>query len=161
MVRIFPVTRATRFFAAFLILGAFVPATSADATFPATKEELVAATRAAVEARDYERFRELIVWGEAGVIKRRVIRGHVRSTFGQPIEEIALEELSDEEMARLSRDGEYKTTLDVTHTLRMRFGPPESTGRRSLSSLVYLVGMKDGFYRLGLMLQERRDDDGD
>jgi len=121
---------------------------AAASDLPRTDDELVDRIRAAMDARDYEPFKDLVYWEGAGKIKRRIVRFEIRRGFGRKIDRIALEDFPKDGMAKIDAMKQIRVNMPVTHRVRVTFDEPplERTGRPPTS--VFLVGKRQTGWRL-------------
>lgn len=124
-------------------------------------DELLAEIRSGIENRDYGVFEELVFWKDAGEIKRRVVRFEINRTLGRPIHSIAFEEFPEGAMAKVEASGRLVANMEITNRVRVEFEEPvlEKTGKRPTA--VFLVGKRDGVYRIGLVVRKPDADDDD
>jgi hypothetical protein len=136
----------------------WLPAPPAAAELPQTGEELLATLRGAIESRDYERIEALVNWEGAGTIKRRVVAFQIRHGLGRPIREIALEPFPADGLDGARASG-LKPNMALSERVRVVYDEPPVAASGKPPTAVYLVGRKDGAYRIGLVIQSADDDD--
>lgn len=144
-------------------LMAFAPLSGgaqAQSTLPATEAELVAAVERAFLDRDDAAFDALVNWEGAGTIKKRIVRYQIRREFGRPIRHIGLEAMPAGALDAIGKRGTLRLNMPVTHRLRVEFeGPPRPEGNPPAD--VFLVGMRDGVYRIALVVRDEKAKDDD
>jgi hypothetical protein len=128
---------------------------------PRTDEELIETIEAAMIARDFEPFEQLVYWEGAGDIKRRIVTFEIRRGFGRKIGSIGIEHFPENGMAKIDAMKQLRVNMPVTHRVRVTFDEPvlENTGKPPTS--VFLVGKRDGAYRIALVVRKVDDDDDD
>jgi hypothetical protein len=136
-----------------------LPGTAAPADLPRDGDALVSTIRAAIEARDYETLESLVLWKDAGEIKRRIVRFQLNRNLGRPIQSIAIEPFPEHGLDAAIATGKLAPNMEVTHRVRVVFDEPpvEATGKPPAS--VFLVGLHGDEYRIALVNQVRDDDD--
>jgi hypothetical protein len=136
-------------------------ALSAAQDLPRTDDELIETIRSAIDNRDLEPFENLVLWEGAGKIKRRIVTYEIRRGFGRKIGKIALEDFPENGLAKVEAMKQLRVNMPVTHQVRVTFDEPpiESTGKPPTS--VFLVGKRDGVYRIALVVRDLDDDDDD
>ena len=150
-----------------LALGAAVcltvagTATGAATDLPRTDDALIETIKSAMTARDFEPFEKLVYWEGAGKIKRRIVKFQIRRGFGRKIDTIALEDFPEDGMASIDEIDHLRVNMPVTHRVRVTFDEPPINDQGKLPTSVYLVGKKDGAYRIALVVRNFDDDDDD
>ncbi|MEZ5824947.1 MAG: hypothetical protein R3C97_09450 [Geminicoccaceae bacterium] len=150
--------RALGLAAAFWTIASLQPVA---AELPKDADGMLADIRGAIEARDYERFEELVLWKDVGKIKGRVVAFQIRRGLGRAVESISLEPVSQEAIDRMLADGRHKINMPVTEKIRVVYAEPpnEKTGKKPTS--VFLVGKHKDAYRIGVVVRNFEDDDDD
>ncbi|MFT4793240.1 MAG: hypothetical protein ACJAVR_002656 [Paracoccaceae bacterium] len=126
---------------------------------PQTEEAMVTAIRGAIEAGDYDAISELVFWDGAGKMKKRIVRFELNRSLSRPIKSIGMSPFPENGMDGVLATGKLAPNLHVTHAVKVVFDEPliESTGRQPTA--VFLVGMNQGAYRIGLVNRTRTDGD--
>jgi len=134
-------------------------AMSAAQDLPRTDDELVDRIRTAIDAKDYGPIEELVFWEGAGKIKRNIVAFEIRRGLGRKIDSIAFEEFPEDGMAKIEAMERLRVNMPVTNRVRVTFDEPpiNDTGKQPTS--VFLVGKKDGAYRIALVVRNFDDDD--
>jgi hypothetical protein len=146
------------------VLMLALPATAAPADLPRDDlprdgDALVSMIRTAIETSDYGAFERLVLWKDAGEIKKRVVRFQLNRNLGRPIRSIAIEPFPEDGLDAAVATGGLAPNMEVTHRVRVVFDEPplEATGKPPTS--VFLVGKHRDAYRIALVNQVRDDDD--
>ena len=127
---------------------------------PRDPDGLVQAIREAIETKDYEAFRELVFWKDAGKIKRRVVRFEINRGLGRPIRSITFEPFPENGMDGVIATGRLIPNMEVTNRVRVIYDePPTPAGKPPTA--VFLVGKIDDAYRIGLVVRKPGFDDDD
>lgn len=145
------------FFPGAVALGLALGANSALAAsgdLPKDSEALVETIREAIEARDYERFKELVFWKDAGKIKERVVAFQIRRGLGRPIRSVTFEPFPADGLKAHEDSGKLMVNMPVTNRVRVVYDeePIDATGK--LPTSVFLVGKVDDAYRIGLVVRK-------
>ena len=136
-------------------------ALAAAQDLPRTDQDLLQTIRTAIDAKDYERFEELVYWEGAGRIKRNIVAFEIRRGLGRKIGSITFEDFPEDGMAKIEAMEKLRVNMPVTNRVRVTFDEPaiDDTGKRPTS--VFLVGKHDGAYRIALVVRNFDDDDDD
>lgn len=136
------------------------PAASA-AELPETPEALMADIRTAIETKDYDILRNIVFWKDTGKIKKRIVRFHLNRNLGRKIKSISWEDFPEGGMDGILATGKLAPNMEMTNRVRVIFDeePLPKTGKQPTS--VFLVGKRDGAYRIGLVNRAGFDDDDD
>ena len=130
---------------------------------PQDPDALVTTIEKAINAKDYDRFEELVFWKDAGKIKRRIVAFQIRRGLGRPIKSITFEEFPEGGLAGAEDTGKLVVNMPVTNRVRVVYDeePINDTGK--LPTSVFLVGKLDDAYRIGLVVRKPdfEDDDDD
>jgi hypothetical protein len=140
-------------------LSGAVGAMAATKALPATDEDLVETIETAIAARDYGAFEDLVYWEGAGKIKRRIVAFEIRRGLGRKIERIALEDFPKDGLAKVEAMPQLRVNMPVTHRVRVTYDEPPINDQGKLPTSVFLVGKKDGAYRIALVVRDAVDDD--
>lgn len=143
-----------------LVLGGPAGAAASD-ELPHDSDTLLRVIRTAIEGRDYETFDRLVLWKGAGEIKKRIVRFELNRSLGRPIKSITIEPFPEGGMAGVLATGQLAPNMEITHQVRVIFDEPplDRTGKPPTS--VFLVGLRDDVYRIGLVNRTGMDDDDD
>jgi hypothetical protein len=155
-----PVRRIPSFgLALALLASAFAMPARAD--LPQQPDELVAAIQTAIETKDYETFKELVFWKDAGEIKQRIVRFQINRGLGRPIQSISFEDVSEHALDAIKATGKLEPNMVITNRVRVVYdeAPIDASGKKPTS--VFLVGKVDGDYRIGLVVRKPGFDDDD
>jgi hypothetical protein len=136
-----------------------LPAAAAPADLPHDQAALVAMIRAAIETSDYEAFDQLVLWKDAGEIKKRIVRFQLNRNLGRPIRSIAIEPFPEHGLDAAIATGKLAPNMEVTHRVRVLFDEPPVEGTDKPPTSVFLVGLHGDAYRIALVNQLRDDDD--
>jgi len=141
------------------VLMLALPVAAAPANLPRDGDALVAVIRAAIETSDYEALEGLVLWKNAGEIKKRIVRFELNRNLGRPIRSIGIEPFPEHGLDAAIATGKLAPNMEVTHRVRVVFDEPpvEATGKPPTS--VFLVGLHGDSYRIALVNQARDDDD--
>ena len=126
---------------------------------PRTDQELVDRIRSAIDAKDYSPLEKLVYWEGAGKIKRNIVAFEIRRGLGRKIDSIAFEDFPEDGMDKINAMDRLRVNMPVTNRVRVTYDEPpiNDTGKRPTS--VFLVGKKDGAYRIALVVRTFDDDD--
>jgi hypothetical protein len=141
-----------------LVGGAAVPASAVPVT---TDEDLLAAVARAIKTHDEAAFEELVYWEGAGRIKRNLTMFQIRYGMGRPVADIALEPFPADGLADIEAMPQIRPNLAVSHRLRITYDEPERAAAGGSPTATFLLGRKDGAYRIALVVRNFDDDDGD
>ncbi len=83
--------------------------------------------------------------------RKRLTLFQIRTTFGRPIREMAIEDFPADGLAEVEARGTLKPNMVVTKRLRIVFDDPADPTDASPSSNVFLLGQKDGAYRIAVL----------
>ena len=128
---------------------------------PRDPESLVSTIREAIETKDYERFKELVFWKDAGKIKRRIVAFQIRRGLGRPIRSITFEDFSEDYLAAAKATGKLAVNMPLTNRVRVVYDEEPINGSGKLPTSVFLVGKIDDVYRIGLVVRKPGKDDDD
>lgn len=151
--------RAPGFLVAGLVSAFLSGQAAAAVDLPKEPDALVDMIRVAIEAKDYEAFRELVYWEGAGKIKQRIVRFELNRGLGRPIYSIELEKFPENGLAGVEATGKLTANMAFTNRVRVVYDEPvlEKTGKRPTA--VFLIGKVDDSYMIGLVNRKRVDDD--
>jgi hypothetical protein len=144
-----------------LALGLATPAIAANAELPGDAETMAAEIRSAIEARDYERFEELVLWRDVGKIKKRVVAFQIRRGLGREIESVTLEGLDPNTVQQMLADGRHKLNMPVNQKVRVVYAEAAINEAGKKPTSVFLIGKHKDAYRIGLVVRNVEDDDDD
>lgn len=136
-----------------------MPAAAAPGDLPRDEAALVLMIRNAIETSDYGAFDRLVLWKDAGEIKKRIVRFQLNRNLGRPIRSIAIEPFPEHGLDAAVATGRLAPNMQVTHRVRVVFDEPAVEGTRKPPASVFLVGLHRDAYRIALVNQVRDDDD--
>jgi hypothetical protein len=136
-----------------------LPAAAAPADLPRDQDALVASIKTAIETSDYAAFDQLVLWKDAGEIKKRIVRFQLNRNLGRPIRSIAIEPFPEHGLDAAIATGKLAPNMEVTHRVRVVFDEPPVEGTGKPPTSVFLVGLYEDAYRIALVNQRRDDDD--
>ncbi len=136
-------------------------AAASTADLPRDPDALIEMIRTAIEARDYDTFQRLVLWKDAGEIKKRIVRFHLNRNLGRPIKSISFEPFPEGGMDAAIATGKLAPNMEITHQVRVIFDEPPIDQNGKLPTSVFLVGLRDDVFRIGLVNQKGADDDDD
>lgn len=144
-----------------LLLALTLLAAPAQAELPRDPETLLETIEQAIEARDYERFEELVFWKDAGKIKRRIVAFQIRRGLGRPIQSITFEDFPANGLDGAEATGKLVANMEVTNRVRVVYDEQPINASGKLPTSVFLVGKLDEAYRIGLVVRKPDFDDDD
>ncbi len=126
---------------------------------PKTDQELVDRIRSAIDTKDYSPLEQLVYWEGAGRIKRNIVAFEIRRGLGRKIDSIAFEDFPEDGMDKINAMDKLRVNMPVTNRVRVTYDEPpiDDTGKQPTS--VFLVGKKNGTYRIALVVRNFDDDD--
>ncbi len=136
-------------------------ALSSDTLLPDNPDELVDAIRHAIEQSDYQKLEQLVFWKDAGKIKKRIVRFQLNRNLGRPIKSIAFEDFPEGGLDAIETAGNLEANMDVTNRVRVIFDEEPINDQGKLPTTVFVVGKREGVYRVALVVRKGTDDDGD
>lgn len=144
-------------FASPVLLASPAPA----AELPSNPDALLATIKQAIETKDYERFKELVFWKDAGKIKRRIIAFQIRRGLGRPIQSITFEDFPEGHLDGVRATGKLQVNMPLTNRVRVIYDEAPINDSGKLPTSVFLVGKLDDVYRIGLVVRKpgKFDDD--
>ncbi len=134
-------------------------ALAAAQELPRTDQDLVDRIRGAIDSKDYGPLEELVYWEGAGKIKKNIVAFEIRRGLGRKIDNITFEEFPEEGMAKIEAMDRLRVNMPVTNRVRVTFDEPPINDDGKLPTSVFLVGKKDGAYRIALVVRNFDDDD--
>ena len=134
-------------------------ALAAAQDLPRTDQELIDRIRTAIDAKDYGPFEELVFWDGAGKIKRNIVAFEIRRGLGRKIDNITFEDFPEDGMAAIEKMDKLRVNMPVTNRVRVTYDEPPINDQGKLPTSVFLVGKKDGAYRIALVVRNFDDDD--
>jgi len=145
---------------AFAVMVAFAPAQAKN--FPQTPETMFQAVKAAIEARSFEMYSELVHWERAGRVKFNVVRYQVYRSMGRKIASMSLEEVPPGTFDELKKRPQIAFNLEPTHRIRVIYDePPNTKGGTKPPVVFHLFGKTNEGYRIALVVRNIKDDDDD
>ena len=142
-------------------LALFLVGPAAAGELPQDPDSLVADIKQAIEDKDYARFEELVLWKDAGKIKRRVVAFQIRRGLGRPIQSISFEDFPADGLDAAKATGKLALNMPVTHRVRVVYDEEPINASGKLPTSVFLVGKRDEGYRIGLVVRKPGQDDDD
>lgn len=125
-------------------------ATQDRTALPSDATALVAFVTGALRDRDEAAIERLVNWEGVRPQRKRLTLYQIRTTFGRPIKEMAVEDFPADGLAEVEARGTFKPNMTVTKRLRVVF--EEEPGEPDTSSAnVFLLGEKDGAYRIAIL----------
>lgn len=136
-------------------------AAGAASALPEDPEALVATIREAIEARDYDKFEELVFWKDAGKIKQRIVAFEIRRGLGRPIHSVTFEPFPADGLAAHVASGQLVPNMEITNRVRVVYEEEPINESGKLPTSVFLVGKVDDVYRIGLVVRKPDAEDDD
>ncbi len=121
----------------------------------------MAQIRNAIETRNYDALKKLVLWKDAGKIKKRVVRFHLARNLGRKIKSITWEDFPEDGLDGVIATGKLVPNMAMTNAVRVIFDEEPINAAGKLPTSVFLVGMHNNAYRIGLVVRKGGDDDGD
>ena len=134
---------------------------AAGTKLPSDAQSMAAEIRSAIEARDYARFEELVLWKGVGKIKKRVVAFQIRRGLGRQVESVTLESLDQSSVQKMLADGRHKLNMPVSQKVRVVYAEAAINAAGKKPTSVFLIGKHEDAYRIGLVVRNAVDDDGD
>jgi len=129
---------------------------------PQTPEAMLEAVKAAIYARDFEQYSELVHWDRAGRVKFNAVRYQVYRSMGRKIASIGIEEVPPGTFDKLKETPQIAFNLEPTHRIRVVYDePPNVKGSGNPPVVFHLVGKTSEGYRIALVVRNVEDDDDD
>ena len=144
-----------------LALGLAFAASAVSAELPKDPESMRAEIKSAIEARDYDRFKDLVLWKDVGKIKKRVVAFQIRRGLGREIESITLEDFDQSALDYLTEDGRHKLNMPVNKAVRIVYDEEAINDSGKKPTSVFLIGEHNNAYRIGVVVRNFEDDDDD
>ena len=117
---------------------------------PSDPDGLVDFVTGALRARDEEAFERLVNWDGVRLPRRRLTLYQIRTTFGRPIKAATVEDFPSDGLAEVESRGTFKPNMAITERLRIVFDET-SDDPEAPPTNVFLVGRKDGVYRIAVL----------
>jgi len=102
---------------------------------------------------------ELVYWEGAGKIKRNIVAFEIRRGLGRKIDSITFEDFPEDGMAKIEAMDKLRINMPVTNRVRVTFDEPPINDQGKPPTSVFLVGKRDGAYRIALVVRNFDDDD--
>ena len=147
--------------AVFFTLAGSGVALSSDTMLPDDPDELVETIRLAIEQSDYQKLEKLVFWKDAGKIKKRIVRFQLNRNLGRPIKSIAFEDFPVGGLDAIEAAGNLEANMEITNRVRVIFDEEPINDQGKLPTTVFVVGKRQGVYRVALVVRKGMDDDGD
>lgn len=152
--------RAPGFLCAALILLSVQTAEAKN--YPQTPEAMLEAVSAAIHARDFDMYADLVHWERAGRVKFNVVRYQVYRSMGRKIASISIEEVPPGTFDDLKKRPQIAFNLEPTHRVRVVYDEPPNVKDGTKPPVVFhLVGKTSKGYRIALVVRNVEDDDDD
>ena len=130
--------------------------------YPQTPEEMLEKVSAAIHARDFDMYSELVHWARAGRIKHNVVRYQVYRSMGRKIASISIEDVPPGNFDKIKQTPQVAFNLEPTHRIRVVYDePPNVKGSDKPPVIFHLVGKTEKGYRIALVVRNIEDDDDD
>ncbi|MEM7190050.1 MAG: hypothetical protein AAF439_10610 [Pseudomonadota bacterium] len=142
-------------------LAFFTLPAMAAADLPKDPEAVMSYIRTAIDQKDYEAFKKLVFWKDAGKIKKRIVRFHLSRSLGRKIKSITWEEFPEDGLQAHIDTGKMAPNMEMTNAVRVVFDEAPINDEGKMPTAVYLVGKRDGVFRIGLVNRTGFDDDDD
>ncbi len=126
---------------------------------PSTDRELIDRIRTAIDAKDYGPLEELVYWEGAGKIKRNIVAFEIRRGLGRKVDSITFEDFPEDGLDKINAMERLRVNMPVTNRVRVTFDEPPINDEGKRPTSVFLVGKKDGAYRIALVVRNFDDDD--
>lgn len=126
---------------------------------PSTDQELIDRIKNAIDAKDYGPIEDLVYWEGAGKIKRNIVAFEIRRGLGRKIDSISFEDFPKGGMAKIDAMEKLRVNMLVTNQVRVIYDEPPVNDQGRQPTSVFLVGKKDGAYRIALVVRNFDDDD--
>lgn len=120
------------------------------AALPSDPDGLVAFVTGALRARDEDAIERLVNWDGVRPPRRRLTLYQIRTTFGRPIKAATVEDFPPDGLVEAESRGTFKANMPVTQRLRIEFDETSEDAGAPPAN-VFLVGRKDGVYRIAVM----------
>ena len=144
-----------------LALGLATSAIAAGSTLPGNAQTMAAEIRSAIEASDYQRFEELVLWRNVGKIKKRVVAFQIHRGLGREVESVTLEGLDQNALHKMLADGRHRLNMPVSQKVRVVYAEAAINESGKKPTAVFLIGKHNNAYRIGLIVRNVKDDGGD
>lgn len=144
-----------------LAFGLSAPAIAAEAELPGDAESMRSEIRSAIEAKNYERFEELVLWKDVGRIKKNIVAFQIRRGLGREIESVTLEGLDQGAVQKMLADGRHRLNMPVSEKVRVVYAEDAINESGKKPTSVFLIGEHDGAYRIGVVVRNFDEDDDD
>ncbi|MCJ2014775.1 hypothetical protein [Methylobacterium sp. J-076] len=126
-------------------------ATAAQGALPSDPQGVVDYVKAALRDRDEAAVERLVNWDGVRLPRKRLTLFQIRTTFGRPIREMAVEDFPADGLAEVEARGTFKPNMAVTKRLRIVFDEDEGRAEGTPPTNVFLLGEKDGAYRIAVL----------
>lgn len=117
--------------------------------------------RLAIETRDDDILKCVVLWKNAGKIKKRGVRFHLNRNLGRKIKSMNRETFPEDGMDALIATGKLVPNMEMTHAVRVIFDEEPIDASGQLPTSVFLAGKRRGVYHIGLVVRTGFDDDDD
>lgn len=134
---------------------------SAATELPSSPDAMMDSIRTALEAGDYDTLKDLVFWKDTGKIKKRIVRYHLHRSMGRKIKDVTWEDFPENGMDGVTATGKLAPNMEITNRVRVTFDEEPINDAGKLPTSVFLVGERDGVWRIGLVNRAGVDDDDD
>lgn len=126
-------------------------AAAEQTALPSDPQGVVAYVKAALRDRDEAAIERLVNWDGVRLPRRRLTLYQIRTTFGRPIKDMAIEDFPADGLAEVEARGTFKPNMTVTKRLRIVFDEEAGQPEGEASANIFLLGEKDGAYRIAVL----------
>lgn len=126
-------------------------AAAEQTALPSDPQGVVAYVKAALRDRDEAAIERLVNWDGVRLQRRRLTLYQIRTTFGRPIKDMAIEDFPADGLAEVEARGTFKPNMTVTKRLRIVFDEEAGQTEGEASANIFLLGEKDGAYRIAVL----------
>lgn len=134
---------------------------NAAAELPKDPEAMMQTIRTAIESKDYDALSSLVFWKDTGKIKKRIVRFQLNRSLGRKVKSITWEDFPADGFDAAIATGKLAPNMTMTNAVRVIFDEDPINAEGKLPTSVFLVGMRSGVYRIGLVNRAGIDDDDD
>lgn len=118
---------------------------------PSDPQGVVDYVKTAVRDHDEDAIERLVNWDGVRLPRKRLTLYQIRTTFGRPIKDMAIEDFPADGLAEIEARGSFKPNMPVTKRLRIVFDEDKGAPDEQPSANVFLLGEKDGAYRIAVL----------
>lgn len=117
---------------------------------PSDPNGIVSFVTSALRDHDEAAIERLVNWEGVRAPRKRLTLYQIRTTFGRPIKEMAVEDFPADGLSEVEARGTFKLNMPVTKRLRIVFDE-EAGDSDGGPANVFLLGQKDGVYRIAVL----------